>query len=65
MPKLHQYEITENGSKHTLQLTEEDAKRFPHARKLGDTAKQTSEPTPAPAPQPHHHEPVRNRARRN
>lgn len=43
MSDMHEYEITEpDGTTTTVQLTDEDAKRFPDAKKLGKVG---AEPT--------------------
>jgi hypothetical protein len=73
MGTLHEYEVTEkDGSVTTLQLSDDDAKRLPDARKVGQRSKATGakhddddaeaetkhEPVKHPHPQAH------NRSRR-
>jgi len=55
--KLSVYEIDDSGT--TVQLTEQDAKKFPGARKVG-----TGGDDEQPAKTPPRHDPPRNRARR-
>ena len=52
MPELAEYELPDGT---TMQLSEEDAKRFPDAKKKAG---------PHAKPAGHEHEPVRDRARR-
>jgi hypothetical protein len=64
MSGLHEYEVTEkDGSITTLQLSDDDAKRLPHARKVGAHSEPKAE-TETAAPKAHRHEPVHHRARR-
>jgi hypothetical protein len=72
MPELSEYEITEpNGVVTRLQLTDDDAKKFPHAKKVGtvhaektDASEDDATDTGKPAGTTHQHEQVQNRARR-
>ena len=65
MADLHEYEITDkSGNVYTMQLSDDDAKRFPHARKLS-AHRGKAEPEKPAAQQQHRHDQVSNRARRN
>jgi hypothetical protein len=57
MSELAEYELPDGT---TMQLSEEDAKRFPEAKKVGRVQQQA---TPSESKQ--QHEQVQNRARRN
>ena len=62
MSQVHDYEVTApNGTVTTMQLTEEDAKRFTNARKV---TKQHKAPADKAEPPAHGHEQVQNRSRR-
>jgi len=74
MPELGEYEITEkNGMVTTVQLTEEDAKKVPHAKRIGtvhveetsDDEPTTTTTTTGTTTGEHEHEPVSNRARKS
>lgn len=66
MADMHEYEVEQpDGTTITMQLTDEDAERFPNAKKLGkvetaDTRREDEGGTTRTA-----HEPVGNRARRS
>jgi len=69
--ELHEYEVTDHtGTVSTVQLTEEDAKAYPHARKTGkrvtaeqQTGQQQSTGKATPNTAAHQHDQVQNRAR--
>jgi len=71
MSDLNEYEVTrDDGTKVTVQLTEADAKNYPHARKVGKRAERSEQAeqqggakTPTPGPSTHTHGQVQNRAR--
>jgi hypothetical protein len=71
MPELGEYEIKEprTGTTTRVQLTDEDAKKFPHAKRVGTvrTPQTADEGTDANAggAATHQHEPVSNRARQS
>jgi len=73
MPHLNEYEITgENGIVTRVQMTDDDAKKFPNAKKVGsgehDAPKATETKADAPAADApvtgHQHDQVSNRSRK-
>ena len=69
MPELSEYEITDDkGVTTNIQLTDDDAKKFPHAKKVGAVHIETTtadEQQAAEQHAHHKHEPVSDRARRS